>query len=1651
MQSKQAGYDTDDALVTIMTVADTRHRLLCQIKHGVAFTKSDEAFSQSLLAAWNDFNTPARFVLDRDAIAIASGPQSAKVINHVRPVLEWARHSDTAAEFFSKVDTKNFSSEAKREFIDVVRSILSTSGTPPGDDTALWQFLRALHILSYDFDVQHSQNETLVLTMLATAKASACPESPGGLWTQILDLTRGFNQNAGTITRQTLESALPPTLKQAFPASPSILRSSSLDRLKEHTEYTLERISGELVAGLTLERRPVIDQAIDLLEQSQVLVITGDAGDGKSVVAKLAIKRMADTGTPTFCFRVEEFDEPHIHQALTRMGVQDNLSTLSARFVLLPRKILFVDSVERLFELQSRDAFAQLLTAIANDPTWRVILACRIQAIDLLVNHLLAPTNLSVATLKVPRLEDSELQWVAQRAPQIKPYLADPRLVEILRAPLYLRIACNASEDLLKKQTGLTASFDIAQVFWREAVEKPSEQRDGLPMRRGNVFVEIAVRRAKSMQAFVPAHDQDPEVVQRLESDGLIARDEHGFYAPSQDLLEDWALRSHVVRCFQQANGDWVRFFENTGAEPALRRAFRIWLTYAVAGPDSARIADFVVDVSRNPSIPQHWRDEVLVGVLLSDSADILIDRIGAALLANNKELLIRAIHLLRTACKGPNEMFLKLLGDSGRQVYPFLAVTFTRPRGRGWEALIRFIGRNSNSFNLQEASLLHGLLSDWAVALDPNAPLPPEATDCAKLALKYFHLLTEENVLGHDLAEKYLEILLRMPHALPDEVAALYASSPPKTQTRHSREWKTRLLDEHAIKSLQCMALCRHFPKIVVEVLERTTRRRASEDHGYRSDIDQYFGLSRHLDMEYFPASALQGPFLYLLTWHPDTAVPYLIQFVERATEAYGRSTLDGKPFHIPFRLQEGKERLVLASIRLWCLYRGTQVGPHILESALMSLEHWLFSLIEREEDISKWVRLVMEKAKSVAPLAVLASVATATPKALGENVLPLLSTLAFYAYDLRRCLLDTQHIEDLRPSFGIPTGGVQDIYYSERRQSSAKPHRKSHLEHLAVRLQMGPLRPRIASSVDVMKRELSQQAKPLVEDQLILKRIDIREYEAVGETAQGVLMQVKVEEPEIRTAVDASQKQYQHFTKIMQLHNWAASSWNNADADKSFPDWCAALSVAQEIGRLAPQGTASTTEDSEVNLYDHRSLRVLAYVAAYLVRDHRKDLNKDQLDWCIGQLCEALDEHADSNDSTTQVGMFSIHGSRPAAAVLPLLFDVCDNVQRVVVRTMIGTALTHAVDEVRRMAAAGVRAWLWERDAAYAERCFHGLIELAGSRDQALKAYWRDRVTSSFDERSRSLSRELRTRLTSSDSTIPPLASVSLKAVIPEDLLEALRLIPPDRYGTKFTKLFAEIMVEVINAEAAHAASRSSGSEPINYEFRAGFSTLFAEFIHGQETKACPELLDALKTAVERGPEIAADVLQKLLILEDKAPSGERFWTIWKCCAEVAFQDQIIRGSSRRYGYDERHKLIRTLLFAQTQWKDGLKAWNPLQQHQDFIDLAFARVGDTPTGFEALTRLLRTAGQFLLPQALKDLDDAHARFSSEAKLEEGAHYELELLLRDCVLSMGTQIRSREALRRAALNLLDYLVNSGSSLAFQLRELLVAPARSTR
>ncbi len=435
--------------------------------------------------------------------------------------------------------------------------------------------------------------------------------------------------------------------------------------------------------------------------------------------------------------------------------------------------------------------------------------------------------------------------------------------------------------------------------------------------------------------------------------------------------------------------------------------------------------------------------------------------------------------------------------------------------------------------------------------------------------------------------------------------------------------------------------------------------------------------------------------------------------------------------------------------------------------------------------------------------------------------------------------------------------------------------------------------------------------------------------------------------------------------------------------------------------------------------------------------------------------QILDAVQEHADTADDTVQIAMFPLHGSRPAAAVLPLLLDTCEPHEIPRIHATIANALTHAVREVRSYAVEGARAWLWERDRAFAASSFKGRLRFAAKRRQALDSIRkrRDRsATPSFDTVSGQLDRELRAELAAFDPTIGTqdghAADLHIEDFIEDDLLAALTLIPAHETDSKYRSLFVSVMNNIIDDEEAENKSRSENSERIGYKFLYGFSTLFAKYLLHQDVQGeANDLLAVMIAAIQRAPKAAAMILQDLVVAEINECIGDRFWYIWSRCAEEVYKRMEAARSRYVIGFIEAKTLVRTILFADTPWQPECKQWQELEQHREFVQEAFRRAGNTPPGFAALLRLLNTVGASLLPDALIPLHDARAGCDPSKLLEDqNARYDLELVLRDCVLSMGTELRTRDTLRRAALELLDILVDHGSSLAFQLRELVIAP-----
>lgn len=220
VQGRIHGYETDDLIVfTSAANGPQTGKLLVQIKHRIAITEGNGTFREVIAAAWNDFQNAKIFTRNSDAVALVTGPLSATDISDVRTILEWARHSATADEFFDKVETTNFSSDAKRNKLKAFRTHVESAEGGAVSDEDLFDFLRHFHLLGYDLDVRSGTMHALVHSVIGRH----APASAAATWAQVVREMASANQNAGTITAESfseeLRSAFLPVVQRTIPAT----------------------------------------------------------------------------------------------------------------------------------------------------------------------------------------------------------------------------------------------------------------------------------------------------------------------------------------------------------------------------------------------------------------------------------------------------------------------------------------------------------------------------------------------------------------------------------------------------------------------------------------------------------------------------------------------------------------------------------------------------------------------------------------------------------------------------------------------------------------------------------------------------------------------------------------------------------------------------------------------------------------------------------------------------------------------------------------------------------------------------------------------------------------------------------------------------------------------------------------------------------------------------------------------------------------------------------------------------------------------------------------------------------------------------------------------------------------------------------------
>ncbi len=209
LQGKYLNFDTDDLIIYAKQPESERPaKLFGQIKHSINITKENKVFGEVIQAAWNDFNNKKIFNEQTDEIALITGPLSAIDTDHVRALLNQARHSKDSNDFVNRVNLGKFTSENQRKKLDVFKVHLKKANSNEDlTEEQLWQFMKKFHLLIYDLDIKG-----VTLSLLHSLIGQYSINHAEGLLALIEKDVTYKSENAGTITFETI----PENIKKEF-------------------------------------------------------------------------------------------------------------------------------------------------------------------------------------------------------------------------------------------------------------------------------------------------------------------------------------------------------------------------------------------------------------------------------------------------------------------------------------------------------------------------------------------------------------------------------------------------------------------------------------------------------------------------------------------------------------------------------------------------------------------------------------------------------------------------------------------------------------------------------------------------------------------------------------------------------------------------------------------------------------------------------------------------------------------------------------------------------------------------------------------------------------------------------------------------------------------------------------------------------------------------------------------------------------------------------------------------------------------------------------------------------------------------------------------------------------------------------------------
>jgi hypothetical protein len=1628
MQVTNRGYETDDFMaIAKSTIGD--HRLLVQVKHDISFTANNPKFKEVISAFWKDYNNTSIFDKTKDKLFLVKNGLTKNERNHLKSLFNWATTHATETDFILEVNRI----DGKKKRLDVFREVLKEINTGIAlSDKELWEFLKCIDVLEYDFSNEGSIDRSYFLNLIKLSKSKDSPVTEKEIWDSIYAYVGTLNSNGGSVT---IESITDKDFFTHFDNSQLHPYFKAVEKLKSDSHAILRPIKTSIGTGkneFKLPRTEAKENILETLNNNQITVVTGKPGVGKSSEIKEILKKNFQNAS-VFIFRADQFNESTLANVFSSQGVNETIEDIFSCISLIPQKIIFIDSLEKLLESDPECAFKQFLALVKEHPEIKIITSSRKYAIDLITLKFGIDKN-EIGIVDIPTLNEEELKLVAERFPQLGGVLKNDKIKKLLQSPKYLDFSILA----IGKTNNNYAKVSITEFkdeLWNSLVVDSINTKNGLPIKREEAFKEIAVKRAKEMKLFTKPDKSDAEAIAYLENDEIVFQENNNRkYAPTHDILEDWALVKYVSSIFE----DFPKpkdLFDKLGSEPAIRRAFRLWVEdYLI---DNSNTINELIEASISDSIEKYWADELLVAAFKSENCNSFFIAFEKELIKNDAAFFNRCLHIIRTCCKESDQ----------KANNPNILL----PIGSGWKEAIFFIQKHIVKLDSIKLPILN-FLTDWYYRLlfQYNEIETIELESVKSIVLTYLQEIEEgkefwQEKSANQKSSILITILFDLASISKEEIKELIKRAFDNKENPDS--WRLSSFYENVVKS--CLSgignqrLLKELPKLTIDSAWRSWKYNPPKKTNSPNVILKPTPSQFYEDGEcwgirdrqsFFPSGIYKTPLYNLLWIHPMIGLKFIIDFINYSVDFYVNTTCEHKHkiSEIEIKLNDGTIVKQWAAWELWAAYRGLSVTNDALESLLMSFEKFLLETAKQKSDVSKEnlkfvFNYVLKNSNNVSLSAVLTSVAIAYPEEVEEAMLPLLSVQEFYDWDLSRALQEHSALS--------PMDNHIAFAQKARWELNQLPHRKQYTRGLSdfivsYQFKIGKLNQQIHNLFDELTANINS------DDVMWKKRlneIDIRNWEAQPYDDQlgGFIVQPKYEQEVVEHL--ASSKDYFEKQNTSATYSVIISKAYKKEELISYDKW------------LECHQYYSDDDNFDILFSKPISLAILG------LREFSSSVSEEQKSWCIETIVNSIGsilQDTFSRNYTLGKNVRPMEKEIALSSFHLLMQNVNnDEDENGIIATMIYMLFApfhdHEINKITKY----VREDFFKQFPNQAKRVWLGLVKYANYK-KANPHFFGYQDAEKINQAQKN--EENFVQQISSDKNLKlDLSEIDLENSEGYLLARAFVIIPydsKDKDFESFIKHFIPILTADLQHEENYSYNPKKGERQIHSQYVLDIEFYLAELFLKANNQLVRSILDLILDPIYqlelqsfRGrndlfeftskiPEYVIYKLDEIITNSTDEDLNRKlvtnFWALW----EQFFTK--IKTSGKYY--------FLSTLFLDIKWKETATHWKPLENKKDFYQLMVQDLGKYKT--TSILNVFSTIGEkTFLPEAISWLVEI---FKSEPTTTVALiHPSAERMIKRLFYNHISKIKNDKTLINDFIWILNQMVDFGSSKAYLFRE----------